>query len=883
MRLRIEEMKKKQSVSPPRIPQWILSRLLPRDDEPYLSGDFDEIYSFVYEDKGRLSADIWYWKQMVVSLPQILIHPFIWSVIMFKNYLKMTLRNLKKHKGYSFLNIAGLSVGMACFILVLLFVQYEFRYEKHHINAERIYRLIVEQNLGDRVFRANSSPVPLAETLARDLPEVEEFTRMFPTGRILVSYGDRHLYEDGMSLVDPGVLKMFSFPLIKGDPDTVLAHKHSAVITEEIAEKYFGREDPIGKTLSLDFAVKTDITVTGVIRNHPRTTDIAPEILVPVKTIEDLMPNSDQFFQNWISQQIQSYIMLPDDHSVPDMEQKIMGVFSRHIRDDDRRELKLEQLARSHLYSLGDEPGLIRTLTIFLACGILVLVVACINFMNLSTARSANRAKEVGLRKVVGAGRRQLIRQFMGESLVYALISMAFAVVLALAVIPVLNQLTGQFVRPSDLGSSSIILVLLGATVFTGLASGSYPALLLSGLQPSSILRGRLTRGAKGSLFRKILVVAQFSISIILIICTMVIGRQLSFIHSKDLGFQKEQIVVVRNRSGEPATNLEPLRTALMQNPRILGVAGSLQLPSSIGMYNNVTWEGAKEGEKIELIHNTVDYDFLDTYGITLLKGRNFSPEFPSDVRSSDPQYSGAVILNEEAVRRFGWSDPLGKKVIQTYGDQRRNFTVIGVINDFHFQSLRQAIEPMNLFLSAENNGYVSIKLQGEDIPGTLAFIEKTWKRLYPELPIEHFFLDSMLERRYRSEERQRELFGYLSGLAVFIACLGLFGLAAYAAEKRTKEIGIRKVLGASTSALVALLSREFIFWVLAANLLAWPVAFLAMDRWLQGFAYRIGLFSQIGWFVLAALLSLGIALITVGFQAVKAALADPVRSLRYE
>ena len=799
---------------------------------------------------------------------------------MFKNYLKMTLRNLKKHKGYSFLNIAGLSVGLACFILVLLFVQYEFRYEKHHVNADRIYRIIVEQNLGDRVFWANSSPVPLAETLARDLPEVEAFARFYPTGRVLVSCDEDNFYEDGVSFVDPGVLKMFSFPLVKGDPDTVMAHKHSAVITEEIAEKYFGRKDPIGKTLSLDFEM--DITVTGVIKNHPRTTSIKPDILVPLRTIEDLWSDSEQFFRNWLSQQIQSYIMLPEEHSVPEMEQKIMGVFKQHILDDDRRELKLEQLARSHLYSIGDEPGLIRTLAIFLVCGVLVLVTACINFMNLSTARSANRAKEVGLRKVVGAGRRQLIRQFMGESLVYALISAVFAVVLALAAIPVLNQLTGQFVRASDMGSSSIILILLGAAIFTGMASGSYPALLLSGLQPSSILRGRMTRGAKGSLFRKVLVVVQFSISIILIICTMVIGCQLSFIHSKDLGFQKDKIVVVRNQTGEPASNLKPLKNALMQNPRILGVAGSVMLPSSIGRYNNVTWEGAKEGEKIEIMHNAVDYDFLDTYGITLLKGRNFSPEFPSD-DGVDYQQAGAVILNEEAVRRFGWTEPLGKKVIQTYGDQRIIYTVIGVVSDFHFTSLRYTIKPMNLFLTTENNRYVSIKLQGEDIPGTLAFIEKTWKRLYPELPIEHFFLDSMLERRYRSEERQRELFGYLSGLAVFIACLGLFGLAAYAAEKRTKEIGIRKVLGASTPNLVVILSKEFVLWVLAANLLAWPLAFLAMTQWLQGFAYRIELFSQIGWFVLAAGMSVAIALITVGFQTVRAALADPVSSLRYE
>ncbi len=861
-----------------------MTRFLPDHDSHYLGGDFDEIYNSLYSERGRAAANAWYWWQLVLSLPHILIHPYLWRLFMFKSYLKTTLRNFKKHKGYSLINLAGLSVGMTCFILILLFIQYEFRYEDHHVNGTRIYRITVEQDLGDRVFQASTSPVPLAEALARELPEVEAFTRFYSPGRALITRGDTHFYEEGFDFVDPGILKMFSLPMVSGDPDTALNNALSAVITEEIAEKYFGRENPLGQILKVDFGKKFDVTVTGVIKDHPPTTNIRSDILIPFQSISELMPDAGRFLDNWISQQLQSYVMFPSNHSAAEMEEKIMGVFKRFIREDDKRVLRLEQLARSHLYSEVNNTGDIRTLYIFLACGILVLVTACINFMNLSTARSANRAKEVGLRKVVGAARRQLFRQFMGESLIYAGISLALGLLLVIPGIPLLNRLTGQFVGLHDLVSLKNILLLLGITIFTGILAGSYPALLLSRMQAVKVLKGSLRAGNKSALFRKILVVAQFSISIVLIICTMIFGRQLHYIHSKDLGFKKDQIVVIRNEAGDAASNLEPLRAALLGNPHIGDVCGSLQLPSSIGMYNNVTWEGAVKDEQIELIHNTVDHNFLNTYEIELQSGRNFSPEFPTDFRSGrDPQSAGAVLLNQEAVRRFGWDDAVGKKVIQVYGGLKIYYTVVGVIRDFHFTSLKNAIVPMNLFLSTSNNRYVSVKMQTEDIPETLAFIENTWKQLYPQLPFESFFLDSVFEQRYRSEARQKQLFGYLSGLAVFIACLGLFGLAAYAAEQRTKEIGIRKVMGASSSGIVLLLSKEFTRWVLAANLLAWPIAYLAMSRWLQGYAYRIPMLPQIGWFVLAAAVSVFIAWLTVGFQAVKAALADPIKSLRYE
>ncbi len=810
---------------------------------------------------------------------------FTRDVIMFQNAFKTTLRNFRKHKGYSFLNIAGLSVGLAAFILILLFVQYEFRYERHHANAKRIYRLVIEQNLGDRVFLASSSPVPLAEALHRELPEVEEFARFFAPGRAVVARGDRRFSEDDVCFADPGALKMFSYPLLKGNPASALADNSSVVITESMAKKYFGAEEPLGQTLSLDAVVKFDVKVTGVIGDHPPTTDFAPQILVSMGTIRTLMPDADGFFNNWVSQQIRSYILLPSKHDISEMEAKAMTVFRPHFTEGDRRVVRLEQLARAHLNPVATDGGRdSRTLMIFLGCGVLVLLTACINFMNLATARSASRAKEVGLRKVVGAVRGQLVRQFIGESLIYALVSLAAGLAIAILFIPLLNRLTGQFVSTADLGRSGAVPILLSVTVLTGLVAGSYPALYLSGLRPVRVLGGRLGDSGGGALFRRILVVAQFTISVILIISTMIFGRQLRYIHDRPLGFDKDQMLVLRAPSGPVVRDLEPLKTALLQDPRVLGVSGSQQLPSSIRMYNNVTWEGAAPGERIELSFNRIDYDFLGTYGIELAAGRNFSPRFPTDAQSGDdPQSARGVILNEEAARRMGWTDPIGRQVVQIFGDERIYLTVVGVVKDFHFSSLRSAIRPMNFFLSPSINRYVSVKLREGDLRETLGFVESTWKRLYPELPFESFFLDTVFDRLYRSEERQRQLFGVLSVLAVFIACLGLFGLAAYAAERRTKEIGVRKVLGASTPGIVRLLSGEFTRWVLAANLLAWPVAYLAMRRWLQGFAYRIDLSSELGWFVLAALLSVIIAWLTVGFQAVKAATANPVRSLRYE
>ncbi len=863
---------------PPKIPRWVVRRILPRTERIFLSGDFDEIYNSIYREKGRIKADIWYWLQVVQSLPKVLLNSFYWSFVMLKNYLKITLRHLQRQKGYSLINIAGLSVGMACFILIILFINYEFSYEEHHTNADRIYKIYVEHHLPTGVNRIRSSPVPLVETLHNEIPEIQDFTRMQTIGNPLVHYDDRGFYEDGLVFVDPGIFTLFSFHFVAGDKEQALKDKNSAVLTEDMAVKYFGRENPIGKSLVLNN--KISVVVNGVIKNHPENTNIHPDILISFSTIEDIA--GQDYMTNWLTQIVHSYILVPEHTSIPRLEEKIQAAFKKHVREDDDRILKLDQFSRMHLYSDLEDTGDIKTIYIFMAIGFLIILTACINFMNLATARSVKRAKEVGLRKVVGAVRGQLIKQFIGESAVFSALSLLLALILVFLFLPTLNTLTGQFVRFEDLGRAEILIGLIGIVLLVGLLSGSYPALFLSAFQPANVLKGTLKSGTKGGLFRKILVVAQFGISIILIVCTIILNKQLHYIQNRPLGFKKDQIVVIRNSDRQ--RNIAPLKEELLRNPKIAGVTGSLQLPSSIGMYNNVTWEGAVGEEQTEIIHNRIDYDFLDTFEIELLAGRNFSKEYPSDLRGGgDADSARSIIINEEAVRRFGWEDPMGKRVIQVYGERRIYFTVIGVVKDFHFSSLKNPIKPMNFFLSPDSNRYISAKVLSQDISGTLKFIEETWKKLAPESPIEYFFLDTIFERRYRSEERLQRLFGYFSGLAIFIACLGLFGLASFAAEQRTKEIGIRKVLGASETSLIFLLSKEFTLLVLIANLVAWPLAYLAMHNWLEGFAYRIQLNNHLGFFLLASAVALVIAWLTLSFQAIKASLVNPIDSLRYE
>jgi len=800
----------------------------------------------------------------------------------FKNYLKIALRNLIRQKAYSFINIAGLAIGLACFIIIMFYIRYEFSYESHHKNADRIYRVnIIQQHPGGE-YKLSHSMVPLGKALAEELPEVNDFARLLNPGRILVKYQDKIFYEDNNVITDPGIFDLYTIPVVSGQMESALSEKFSIVITESIAEKYFGEQNPIGQTLLINNLIDNEISlaVTAVVKDFPKNTHIEADFLISFNTLAEIA--GQEFMNNWITVNLYTYILLPENQNLADIENKISNVYRAHCSSEVKKRFELEQFSRIHLYSDVSTFGDIQYIYIFLAVGILILLIASINFMNLSTARSARRASEVGLRKVVGARHWQLIRQFLGESILLSFLALMMALLIVDNILPMVKNLTGQELLFPPLSDWNFYGLLLVITLAVGFLSGSYPALYLSSFPPVSILKEKSGLGRKGSNFRKFLVVVQFTIAITLIICTLSISNQLNFMRNKNLGFRKDQIVVVSVNGGDVRKDIAPFKQALLKNSNITSVAGSLMLPSSIGMYNNVTWEGAADNESIPLIFNRVDYDFLETYGIELVKGRNFSREYSSDILNSNKKKDiGAVILNEEAVLRFGWNNPIGKKVIQVFGDNRYYLNVVGVIKDFHFSSLHNKIEPLSLFLRLNNPRRISIKIEPGDIQSTIAYIQDTWNKLNPGYPFEYYFLDETFAKIYQSEEKLQSLFSYFSLLSIFISCLGLFGLASFAAERRTKEIGVRKVLGASISNVVLLLSREFIKWILLANLIAWPLAWLYLNAWFKDFAYR----ADIGWwtFVMAGVLALMIALLTVSYQAIRAALSNPVEALRNE
>ncbi len=861
-----------------RVLNLILRGLLSSEEYHEFKDDIDEVYRDIVEMEARWRADVWYACRILESLPSAIIGFVTWRWMMFANYFKIALRNIQRQKGYAFINIVGLAVGMACLILILLYVNYEFSYESHNPNADRIYRIYVEHMESDEVYRVSSTPVPLVEALHEDIPAIEDFSRFDALPRLVAIYKDKRFVETDIAAADPGIFDIFGIQLLSGDKGTALQDVYSIVITENIADKYFGDADPMGKTLVFDGSLS--MMVRGVMQNHPPNTNFDPDILLSYSTIEEVYGRG--YTTNWLSQVLQSYILVPENHSVEALEENIEASFSKYrANENDVRRLKIERLSRMHLYSIFGNQD-IHTITIFIGVGILIILTACINFMNLATARSAKRAREVGMRKVAGAQRKQIIGQFLGESFVYALLSLILGILLAAVAIPLLRNITGQALHFSQMGQYSIVMSLMGALVLVGFVSGSYPSLYLSAFRPVSVLKVSFGAGKSGTLFRKILVVSQFSVSIMLIICTFLFTRQIDYMINMPLGFKQDQIVVIRNPG---RGSIEPFKRMLAGDSRIVSTCGSILLPHSIGMYNEVTWEGAENDETIAIIHNTVDYEFLETYEIPLITGRNFSRDFQTDIRggSQDDQNAGALLLNETAVERFGWDDPVGKKVIQTFGERRIVFTVIGVLKDFHFSSLRNPIAPLKIFLGRprSTSRYISIKIQPQDIQSTLKKIESAWKEFNPNAPFEYSFYDTVFEQRYRQEQNLRTLFQYFSILAIFIACLGLFGLASFAAERRTKEIGIRKILGASSRGLVFLLSKEFSKWVLIANIFAWPVAYYAMSRWLSGYAYRTSIDPSV--FILSGFVALALALITVSAQSIRAALANPVEALKYE
>jgi predicted permease len=789
---------------------------------------------------------------------------------MFKNYIKIALRNIKKHKGYSFINIAGLAIGMACCILILLWVQDELGYDLFHKNRRELYRVYTEVQYTDgRTNLFTQSYFPLARILKEECPDVVDAVRYASRSMLLIKHGDKSFADDNFGFADSSFFKMFTFPFVKGNPETALSDKFSVVITEEMSKKYFGNDDPIGKTLNVNN--QFDVQVTGVIENVPHNSSLKFDFLLPYTLYWG--PNWAES-NSWGGNPLETYVLLPKDALAEDAARKITDIKDKHDPPSatERVRLDLQPLSRIHLYALGGG-GLIRYVYIFSIIACFVLVIACINFMNLSTAKAGTRASEVGMRKVVGAGKTDLIKQFFGESVVLSFIALIGAILIVEIMLPAFNNLSGKRLSLDPSGNITIILGLMGITLFVGILSGSYPALFLSSFQPVKVLKGSFGSGSQRSLFRKILVVSQFTLSIFLIIGTIIIYKQLDYIKNRDLGYDKEHLVFVYMQ-GELKAKYESAKSELLRNSDILKVTRSLQLPSNIAStVSALDWEGKNPDEKVSMNWDIVDFGYFETLKMDIVQGRSFSREFATDV-------SEAYIVNEEAVKLMGMESPVGKRLSVF----RNEGKIIGVVKNFNFKSLHHKIRP---FVYMMNPNWISmmdcmfIRIAPDNISATVKYIESTCKKINPAYPLRYRFFDEWLERLYRNEQRMGKIVGYFTFLAIAISCLGLFGMASFMTEQRTKEIGIRKVLGAPVSRIILLLSADFTKWVLAANIIAWPLAYFAISKWLENFAYRTNLNMSI--FVLSGVLALVTALLTVSYQTLKAALANPVESLRHE
>ncbi len=800
---------------------------------------------------------------------------------MWKNNLISAWRHIKKNLAYTGLNVLGLAVGMAVFIVIMLFVRTELSYDRYHANAPNIYRIIQEQPgntyLGSNLFAVTAGPI--APAMVRDFPEVRTAMRINKSTEVLLRVADTNVIEKTIHWADPQIFEIFSFPLVRGDKATALEDPFSILFSERESRRLFGGEDPIGRTIVYRAGDQSySFRVTGVFRDIPANSHFAMDVVAPFETMGKIQ-NRD--LTKWGNNSYYTYILLKDGADPKALDAKLPAFIDkyrtdRHAHQGQKSRYFLQPLAQIHLSSRVNfelsPTGDARFVLLFASIAVLVLMIACINYMNLATARSLKRAKEVGLRKVVGADKGQLIRQFLGEAMLLAFVALLLAVGLVLAVLPAFRTFVERDIafnpfRDLALGPG---LALLAAAV--GVVAGSYPALFVSAFRPITALKGSGASKSKGRGLRNGLIVFQFAASIALIICTVAVQSQLRFIRNMDMGYERDQIVVLSPRGGM-RTNLEAFRTELRRNPSVLNVAMSSDLPDRVGSSTIASWPGKPESVEIQIYVLDADYDFIDLFGLKLARGRNFSRDFPSDAK-------GAFLINESAAKAIGWEDPIGRE-FGRWGNQEAAGKIVGVIKDFHMHSVHLPIMPLYIFLDPTRGGNVSVKIGGGDIPATLAFLRKTWQRFAPEYPFEYSFFDEVFDRAYRVERRLGTVFSAFAGLAVLIACLGLIGLASFAAEQKTKEIGIRKVLGASSAGIMALFSKEFIKWVVLANLVAWPVGYYAMRTWLRNFAYRIDL--TVPMFLGSALAALAIAAAVIGVQTYRAASANPADSLRSE
>ena len=798
---------------------------------------------------------------------------------MFRNYIKIALRNLRSSPGFTAINVFGLAVGVACCLLIGLYIADELSYDRYHENADRIHRVVLDYTTNGITRQESFTQGILGPALQREFPEVEYSVRWMYAGGML-SYEDTQFHEPGIYVVDASVFSVFTFPLVSGDPDRALAEPNSIVLTEEVAEKYFGTNEPIGQTII--WSSDRPLRVTGVMKALPAQSHFSFDALVSMSTVEnDEAPS--WMFGEWMSTNFQTYLLLNDPSSAGITTSKMADLMEREAGDMMRAsnrwiDLRLEPLTEVYLKSNRDgfgTRGNITNLYLFGFIGAFILLIACVNFMNLATARAMQRAKEVGVRKTMGAARAQLAIQFIGEAIILSALALGVAVLMANLILPAFNELAGKSIVLDRFGMLPSGLIAVFVIIGVGLFAGSYPAFVLSGFRPIAVLKSGGASLKQGRLLRKGLVIFQFGISVALIIATGVVYAQLYFMKSVDPGFQKEQVVVVDFGGDERVLQqVDVIKSALLGQPDVLDVAASQTVPG-LGIPQAGGGVQTPNGETADISAGLymVDYDFLDLYEIETIAGRRFSEEMATDS-------TVAYLINETALSQLGISDPLNAIGLPAgfWGNEGR---IIGVIKDFHHFGLQTRVAPLVMRIDVSSSVLFSMKLSGARMAETLAGLEAVWAELVPHRPFKFHFLDEIYGAQYMAEERFGNVFTVFACLAMFIACLGLFGLAAYTAQRRTKEIGVRKVLGASTRSILALLSRESALLVGIAFVMAVPVMHITMNRWLDTFPYRIA----IPWYLYvgAGLIAVSIAWLTVSAQSFRAAMADPADTLRYE
>jgi len=806
---------------------------------------------------------------------------------MFKNYFKVALRNLWKNKAFSAINIIGLATGLAVCLLIVLYVVDELSYDKYNVNADRIYRLDADIYFNNTSAIFAVAPDPLAPAMKRDFPEIEEITRINYQGGILVKKDNRNVQDDHAAFADSTFFKVFTVPMVEGNPSTALKEPNSIVIDETTAKKYFNSTNVLGKTLYVDNS--TNCKITGVIKDIPKQSHFHFSFIRPRGKDRD----------SWLSNNTYNYVLVrpgvTKEKLQKDVDATINNYLSKELQEQLHSSLKdLENKGNHFIYHATpatdihlhsdksyemEANGNVTYVYIFSIIAIFILLIACVNFMNLSTARSANRAKEVGIRKVAGSLRSHLITQFLTESVLISFFSLILAILISLLLLPLFNQLAGKEMSVGTLFSTWLFPVMLALVLVVGCVAGSYPAFYLSSFQPIEVLKGKIAKGFKHSWLRSGLVIFQFSISIILIIGTIVIYNQLDYIRNRKIGYNRDQVLILHN-AWYLDKQVHTFRNELLNIPGVTNATVSGDLPTGTS-FDNEGWfrDAAMDATKAVVLTNFfVDENYVSTLGMEMSQGRNFSKDFPSD--------STGIILNEAAVKVLGFKDPLKETLYRPNFSGQDAFNgsigyhVVGIVKDFNFSSMRQNVGPLLIQLG-ENWGSIAIRVNTKSIASIINTVESKWKTTTNGQPFNYTFMDDDFNKTYTAEQQTGKLFITFAVFAIFIGCLGLFGLVTYAAEQRTKEIGVRKVLGASVGGIVAMLSKDFAKLVLIASVISFPLAWWGATKWLQGFAYRI----SVSWwmFIVAGIAAILIALITVSFQAIKAAVANPVVSLRNE